>query len=145
MLKLLKALRQDEYGVILSAEIVIVGTLLVLGVMTGMVCLQKSVNGELGDLAKAVDSIDQTFSYSPLVQLSITMNATRPARTTSSAAKVKICSMKTVVPAVPAAVQVDHAVVSPVPVESVAPADTLERQSTTIPTDQTASRPACRT
>jgi len=64
MLNLLKALRQDEYGVILSAEIVIVGTLLVLGVMTGMVCLQKSVNGELGDLAKAVDSIDQTYSYS---------------------------------------------------------------------------------
>ncbi len=64
MLNLLKALRQDEYGVILSAEIVIVGTLLVLGVMTGMVCLQKSVNGELGDLAKAIDCIDQTYSFS---------------------------------------------------------------------------------
>ena len=64
MLNLLKALRQDEYGVILSAEIVIVGTLLVLGVITGTVCLQKSVNGELGDLAKAIDSIDQTYSYS---------------------------------------------------------------------------------
>ncbi len=64
MLKLLKALRQDEYGVILSAEIVIVGTLLVLGVMTGMVCLQKSVNGELGDLAKAIDCMDQSYSFS---------------------------------------------------------------------------------
>ncbi len=62
MLKLLKAFRQDEYGVILSAEIVIVGTLLVLGVMTGMVCLQKSVNGELGDFAKAIDCLDQSYS-----------------------------------------------------------------------------------
>ena len=64
MLNLLKALRQDEYGVILSAEIVIVGTVLVIGVMTGMACLQKSVNSELGDLAKAFDSIDQTYSFS---------------------------------------------------------------------------------
>ena len=64
MLNLLKALRQDEHGVILSAELVIVGTVLVIGVMTGMACLQKSVNGELGDLAKAIDSIDQTYSYS---------------------------------------------------------------------------------
>ena len=62
MLNLLKALRQDEYGVILSAEIVIVGTLLVLGMMTGLVCLQKSVNGELGDFAKAIDCLDQSYS-----------------------------------------------------------------------------------
>jgi len=62
MLNLLKALRQDEYGVILSAEIVIVGTLLVLGMMTGMVCLQKSVNSELGDFAKAIDCLDQSYS-----------------------------------------------------------------------------------
>ena len=64
MLNLLKALRQDEYGVILSAEIVIVGTVLVIGVMTGMACLQKSINNELGDLAKAFDSIDQSYSFS---------------------------------------------------------------------------------
>lgn len=64
MLNLLKALRQDEHGVILSAEIVIVGTVLVIGVMTGMVCLQKSVNSELGDFAKAIDSIDQSYSFS---------------------------------------------------------------------------------
>ncbi len=64
MLNLLKSLRQDEHGVILSAEIVIVGTVLVLGVMTGMACLQKSVNNELGDFARAIDSIDQTYAFS---------------------------------------------------------------------------------
>ena len=64
MLNLLKAFRRDEHGVILSAEIVIVGTVLVIGVMTGMACLQKSVNNELGDLAKAFDSIDQSYSFS---------------------------------------------------------------------------------
>lgn len=64
MLNLLKALRQDEYGVILSTEIVMVGTVLVIGVMTGLACLQKSVNGELGDFAAAIDSIDQSYSFS---------------------------------------------------------------------------------
>ena len=64
MLNLLKALRQDEHGVILSAEIVIVGSLLVIGLITGLACLQKSVNGELQDLAGAIGALDQSYSYS---------------------------------------------------------------------------------
>jgi Flp pilus assembly pilin Flp len=64
MMKLLKALRQDEYGVILSTEIVIIGSLLVIGLITGLTCLQKSVNGELQDLAGAVGALDQTYSFS---------------------------------------------------------------------------------
>jgi len=64
MLNLLKALRQDEYGVILSTEIVIIGSLLVIGLITGLTCLQNSVNGELQDLAGAVGSLDQSYSFS---------------------------------------------------------------------------------
>lgn len=64
MWNLLKALRQDEHGVILSAEIVIVGTVLVIGLMTGLACLRKSVNSELGDFARAIESIDQSYSFS---------------------------------------------------------------------------------
>ena len=54
MLNLLKQLRQDEDGVILSAEIVIVGSLLVVGLITGVSCLQRSVDGELRDLGNAI-------------------------------------------------------------------------------------------
>ena len=64
MLNLLKALRQDENGVILSAEIVIIGSLLVVGLITGLTCLQQSVNGELKDLAGALGSLDQSYAYS---------------------------------------------------------------------------------
>ena len=64
MLNLLKALRQDEHGVILSTEIVIVGSLLVIGLITGIACLQKSVNGELQDLAGAIGALDQSYSFS---------------------------------------------------------------------------------
>jgi hypothetical protein len=64
MLNLLKALRQDEHGVILSTEIVIIGSLLVIGLITGLTCLQKAVNGELRDLAGAIGALDQTYSFS---------------------------------------------------------------------------------
>ena len=64
MLNLLKALRQDEHGVILSTEIVIIGSLLVIGLITGLACLQKSVNGELQDLAGAIGALDQSYSFS---------------------------------------------------------------------------------
>lgn len=64
MLNLLKALRQDEHGVILSTEIVMIGSLLVIGLITGLACLQKSVNGELQDLAGAIGALDQSYSFS---------------------------------------------------------------------------------
>lgn len=64
MKHLLKSLLKDENGVILSTEIVIVGTLLVLGLITGLACLQKSVNAELQDLAGAFSSLDQSYAYS---------------------------------------------------------------------------------
>jgi hypothetical protein len=64
MLSLLKALRQDESGVILSTELAIVGSVLVVGVMTGMSVLKESVNTELGELSSAINSIDQSYSFS---------------------------------------------------------------------------------
>lgn len=64
MLNLLKALRQDEYGVILSTEIVIIGSILVIGLITGLTCLQRSVNEELKDVAGAIGALDQSYAFS---------------------------------------------------------------------------------
>ncbi len=63
-MNLLKRLRQDECGVILSAEIVIVGSLLVVGLITGLTCLQQAVDGELRDVAQAFGALDQSYSFS---------------------------------------------------------------------------------
>lgn len=63
MLNLLKALRQDENGVILSTELVVIGSMLVIGLITGLTCLQKSLNGELQDVANAIGSLDQSYSF----------------------------------------------------------------------------------
>ena len=64
MLNLLHQLRRDEHGVILTSELVVVGSILVIGLITGTTCLQRSVDAELRDLGNAIGSLDQSFSFS---------------------------------------------------------------------------------
>ena len=52
---------QDDAGVILSAEIVLVATILVTGMIVGLVELQCAVVGELSDLGDAIGNFDQGF------------------------------------------------------------------------------------
>ena len=61
---MLKTLWNDESGVILSAEIVLVGTILVLGMIVGLVGLQSAVVQELGDIASAFGNLSQSFETS---------------------------------------------------------------------------------
>ena len=50
----------DEAGVIVSAEIVLVASILVLGVILGLVELQASIASELGDLSSDFGNTDQS-------------------------------------------------------------------------------------
>lgn len=61
---MIKALWNDEAGVILSAEIVLIGTILVIGMVVGLVELQCSVVDELNDLGDAIGSMNQSFMTS---------------------------------------------------------------------------------
>ncbi|MDG2127948.1 MAG: hypothetical protein P8K08_08135 [Fuerstiella sp.] len=63
---MLKNLWSDESGVILSAEIVLVGTILVLGMIVGLVELQCAVVGELSDLGDAFGNLDQSYETSTI-------------------------------------------------------------------------------
>ena len=63
-MKMFNALAADENGFIVSAEIVLVGTILVLGVIVGLTELSYGVNEELEDLGSAIGSINQTYCYS---------------------------------------------------------------------------------
>jgi len=60
---MIKALWNDEAGVILSAELVLVGTILVVGMIVGLVELQCSVVDELNDLGEAIGSVNQSYTY----------------------------------------------------------------------------------
>ena len=63
---LIFALWKDESGAILSAELVLLATLGVIGAVVGLKAVSQSVNGELLDLACAFRSLDQSYSYSGL-------------------------------------------------------------------------------
>ena len=52
---------QDDAGVILTAEIVLVATILVIGMIVGLVELQCAVVGELSDLGDAIGNLDQGY------------------------------------------------------------------------------------
>lgn len=61
-MSLLHALWRDETGVVLSAELVMLGTLGVVGATVGLNAVAKSVNEEMTDFARAMRSLDQSYS-----------------------------------------------------------------------------------
>ena len=61
---MLKTLWNDECGVILSAELVLIATILVLGMIVGLVELQCSIVAELSDLSSAFGNLDQSYQVS---------------------------------------------------------------------------------
>lgn len=63
-MNLLKQLWNDEEGVILSAETVLIGTVGVIGLTTGLSVLSNSVNEELKDVGSAIRSLDQSYIIS---------------------------------------------------------------------------------
>ena len=62
-MNILNALKNDENGFIVSAELVLVGTIVVLGMIVGLTELSYGVNEELEDLGSAIGSINQTYYY----------------------------------------------------------------------------------
>ena len=60
---LLAKLWQDDAGVILSAEIVLVATILVIGMIVGLVELQCAVVGELSDLGDAISAVCRSCAW----------------------------------------------------------------------------------
>lgn len=63
---MLKTLWNDEVGVILSAELVLVATIVVIGIIVGLVELQCAVVAELSDLGDAIGNLDQSYQTSGL-------------------------------------------------------------------------------
>ncbi len=59
---MMKKFWNDESGVIISAELVLVLTICVLGVIVGLSQVVLAVNEELIDFAHAVGSLNQSFS-----------------------------------------------------------------------------------
>ena len=58
-----KALLNDEAGFIVSAELVLVATLLVIGLIVGLSEVQHAVVQELNDVGDAIGKINQSYYY----------------------------------------------------------------------------------
>lgn len=62
-MSILNRLWNDEAGAVLSAEIVLVATILVIGSIVGLKSVRDAVVGELADVAQAITNVDQSYSY----------------------------------------------------------------------------------
>lgn len=61
---MLKTLLNDEAGFIVSAELVLVATLLVIGLIVGLSEIQHAVVSELNDVADAIGELNQSYTFS---------------------------------------------------------------------------------
>ncbi len=65
--KWLLTIYNDECGSVYSMEIVLCTLLLVFGLLAGFTAYRSAVAQELGDIAVALDEIDQSFNYDLVV------------------------------------------------------------------------------
>ncbi len=61
---MLNQLWKDEAGFIVSAELVLVATILVIGMIVGLSEVQHAVNGELNDVGEAIGRLNQSYCFS---------------------------------------------------------------------------------
>jgi hypothetical protein len=60
---MLRNLLNDESGFLISAELVLIFTLVFCAVAVGMGVIKDSLAQELGDVAEAIGALDQTYNY----------------------------------------------------------------------------------
>lgn len=64
MTKLFTELYNDEAGFIVSAELVLISTIVVLGMVVGLSEVANNVNQELEDVGSAFACVQQSYQYS---------------------------------------------------------------------------------
>ena len=63
MFNLMRRLWHDDGGALIATEWVFVATILILGLVVGLTAISRAVEGELVDLANAIGSLNQSFSF----------------------------------------------------------------------------------
>jgi Flp pilus assembly pilin Flp len=64
MTNIFTALINDENGFLISAELILISTIAVVGIVVGLSEVSASVNNELEDVASAIGSLNQSFYVS---------------------------------------------------------------------------------
>ena len=63
----LKRLWNDEAGFVVSTELVLLATVAVIGLLTGIVSVGDGVVSELSDVAGAVQEVNQSYSFDGVI------------------------------------------------------------------------------
>lgn len=63
MKNLLSRFWRDEAGFVISSELVLVATILVIGLIAGLTAVRDGVVQELGDVGQAIGAVSQSYSY----------------------------------------------------------------------------------
>ncbi|QDT33566.1 hypothetical protein Mal48_28190 [Thalassoglobus polymorphus] len=61
-----KNLIRDESGFVVSTELVIIATILVIGMLVGLTTIRDQVVTELADVADAISALDQSYAFSDI-------------------------------------------------------------------------------
>src|SRR5262245_19296125 len=64
MRQMMLKLWNDDCGALIATEWVFVATILVLGIITGLIAVRQAVISELTEFANAVMALNQSFSFS---------------------------------------------------------------------------------
>ncbi len=62
-MKLWKQLWNDNAGFVVSTELILIATVLVIGMLVGLVSVRDQVVQELADVAAAVGDLNQSYEY----------------------------------------------------------------------------------
>jgi Flp pilus assembly pilin Flp len=70
MKRLIQSLWKDQSGFVVSTELMIVATILVVGLIAGVAHVRTQLVQELSDLGTAVSNFDQSYSYTAVAHAS---------------------------------------------------------------------------
>jgi Flp pilus assembly pilin Flp len=77
MLNLAMRLIRDEAGFVVSTELILIATILVIGMITGLTTVRDQVVTELADVAEAVSNINQSYSWGEITAHCASTSASR--------------------------------------------------------------------
>lgn len=62
-MRMLHRIWKDEAGFVVSTELILIATILVIGLIVGLATVRDQVVQELGDLATAIGNVNQSYWY----------------------------------------------------------------------------------
>lgn len=62
-MQLVKRLMRDDAGFVVSMELVLIATILVIGMITGLTAVRDAATSEMSDVAGALQDVNQSYQY----------------------------------------------------------------------------------